>query len=366
MLGVCCAFGLAHRLPFRRLLLAAYAGSLAWLLSLALVDGVGGITDVLASQPEYLRTARGVTDVPEFLDGYVARIPLDAADHWPTHIAGHPAGMALFFVTLVRIGLGSGLAAGLVVCLFAASIAPAVLLTLRHLGAEDAGRRAAPFLVLTPAAVYLAVSADAVMAAVGAWGVLCLALAATRSLWWGVPAGLLFGALVEMSYGMPLFGLVALAVVVVTRRPVVLPVVAGFALAVVLGFAAAGFAWWEAFPVLRQRYWDGIASDRPGAYWTWANLALLAATTGPIVVASLARMRELAIPVRALVIGALAAVAIADLSQMSRAEVERIWLPFMPWLTLATAALPDRWRRPGLALQVGVALALQHLLHTSW
>ncbi len=74
-------------------------------------------------------------------------------------------------------------------------------------------------------------------------------------------------------------------------------------------------------PVLRQRYWDGIASDRPGAYWTWANLALLAATTGPIVVASLARMR-LAIPVRALVIGALAAVAIADLSQMSRAEVD--------------------------------------------
>jgi hypothetical protein len=51
---------------------------------------------------------------------------------------------------------------------------------------------------------------------------------------------------------------------------------------------------------------------------------------------------------------------------MSKGEVERIWLPFVHWLLLSTALLPERWRQSGLALQVGVALALQHLLYTSW
>ena len=45
-----------------------------------------------------------------------------------------------------------------------------MLVTVRTLGAEAAGRRAAPFLVLAPAAVFMAVSADAVFGAVVAWG----------------------------------------------------------------------------------------------------------------------------------------------------------------------------------------------------
>jgi hypothetical protein len=59
-------------------------------------------------------------------------------------------------------------------------------------------------------------------------------------------------------------------------------------------------------------------------------------------------------------------VSLADASLMSLAEVERIWLPFVPWVLLGTALLPDTWRRSGLALQVGVAFALQHLLFTGW
>ena len=46
--------------------------------------------------------------------------------------------------------------------------------------------------------------------------------------------------------------------------------------------------------------------------------------------------------------------------------MERIWLPFVPWLTLSLALLPARWRRSGLALQVVTALVVQHLLYTSW
>jgi len=366
ILGVSFAARLARTLSFGGLLGATYVASLAWLLALALVDGTAGISRVLGNPDEYLPTARQVDDVGALLRGYVARVPLDSPDHWPTHVAGHPPGMLLFFVGLVRVGLGGDLAAGLVVTCIAATVAPAVLLTLRILGAEPTARRVAPFLVLTPAAVYLAVSADAVMTAVSAWAMVLLALGATRGWWWSVPAGLLFGFLVMMSYGLVLFGIVALAMLVGlwSWRPL-LPCAAS-ALAVVVAFSVVGFTWWQAFPVLVDRYWAGIAADRPAAYWSWANLALLLATAGPLVASGCAEVRRLTRAPRALVLGAWLAVGIAAASLMSKAEVERIWLPFMPWLTIGIAALPDRWQRPGLALQIVVALLLQHLLYTSW
>jgi len=59
-------------------------------------------------------------------------------------------------------------------------------------------------------------------------------------------------------------------------------------------------------------------------------------------------------------------VLLAVASQMSKAEVERVWLPFVPWLLLSCALLPEQWRRRGLALQVGFALVVQHLLDTGW
>ncbi|GAA4378810.1 hypothetical protein GCM10023152_25820 [Agromyces bauzanensis] len=56
----------------------------------------------------------------------------------------------------------------------------------------------------------------------------------------------------------------------------------------------------------------------------------------------------------------------AALSQMSRAEVERIWLPFVPWMLLATGLLPERWRRLGLIVQVSFAIVVRTLLDTRW
>jgi hypothetical protein len=337
------------------------------------VDGPDGLSRVLGNRYEYLRTARGVGDVGTLLDTYAARIPIDADHAWPTHVAGHPPGTLLFFVALARTGLGGDLAAGVVVTALAASTAVAVLVSLRALGAEDVARRAAPFLVLTPAAVFMAVSADALIGVVMAWGLACLALA-TRRWWWAVPAGLLLGGGVMMSYGMPLMGLVALAVLVAGRSWRPLPVAAAVATGVVLAFAAAGFAWWEAFPVLRERYHDGIAQDRPQSYWWYGDLACLVVAAGPLLLPALAAAaaatasatrRAARVPL--LLVGSTAAVVVlADASGMSKGEVERIWLPFVPWLTISCALLPDRWRRWGLGLQVVAALVVQHLLYTTW
>jgi hypothetical protein len=364
---------LAARLSWRRLLAASYAGSLAWLLSLALVDGSRGLSRVLGNPYEYLRTAREVGDVGVLLDTYVSRIPYSADDNWPTHVAGHPPGTLLFFVGLVRAGLGGDLAAGVVVTVLAASTCVAVLVALRALDAEALARRAAPFLVLTPAAVFMAVSADALIGAVMAWGLACLALA-TRRLAWAVPAGLLLGYGVLMSYGMPLMGLVAVAVLVAGRSWRPLPVALVFSVAVVLAFAAAGFAWWDAYPVLRERYFDGIASDRPQSYWWYGDLACLVVSAGPLLFSGLAVAAATAVSsarrsarVALLLSGSAAlVVALADASGMSKAEVERIWLPFVPWLTISFALLPEGWRRWGLAAQVAAALVVQHLFYTAW
>ena len=69
-----------------------------------------------------------------------------------------------------------------------------------------------------------------------------------------------------------------------------------------------------------------------------------------------------------LVGGGLAAVALADLSGMSKAEVERIWLPFVPWLLLAAAALARlRRQRRWLAGQAALAIAAsQAVVATPW
>ncbi|WP_341926186.1 hypothetical protein [Nocardioides psychrotolerans] len=368
---------LAQRLPWRRLLLASYAVGLGWLLALALVDGESGVSRVLGNPYEYLETARATNDVGQMLGEYVDRIPMDSPDNWVTHVAGHPPGALLFFIGLVRVGLGGDLAAGLVVTAIAASTALAVMVTLRVLGAEAHARTAAPFLVLTPAAVFMAVSADALFAAVAAWGLAALALAATststsrgRMVAWSVVAGLLLGCCVMLSYGLPLLGVLALAVLLVARSWWPLPIAAVSALAVVLAFAVGGFAWWEAYPVLTDRYWDGIASDRPASYWMWGNLAALAFSAGPLLGAGLAVLltswRRTERTILLLAGAGFLTILLADVSQMSKSEVERIWLPFIPWMTLSLVLLPAGWRRWGLALQLVAALLLQHLLYTSW
>ncbi|WP_372735200.1 hypothetical protein [Nocardioides sp.] len=369
----------AQRLSWRRLLALSYIGSLGWLLSLALVDGSRGISRALGNPYEYLRSARAVDDVAGLLGTYVSRIPIDSVDAWPTHVAGHPPGALLFFVGLDRVGLGGDFAAGMVVTLMAASSAAAVLVTLRALGAESVARVAAPFLVLTPAAVFMAVSADGLIAAVVAWGIAALALGASapsrgRLIGWSGLAGVLLGSSVMMSYGMPLVGVLAVAVLVLAGNWRPLPIAVLTASAVVLLFAANGFSWWEAYPVLRERYYDGIAAQRPLDYWIWANLALLLVSAGPLIAAGLAAAgttvsttaRHEQRVALGLVAAGVAMVVLADLSGMSKAEVERIWLPFIPWLTISCALLPQRWRAPGLALQAGTALVVQHLLYTVW
>ncbi len=122
---------------------------------------------------------------------------------------------------------------------------------------------------------------------------------------------------------------------------------------------------------MQQRYWQGIAHDRPFRYWSWANLASVVCAIGLGSVAGLGRVFDLgAIRRRSglhlLMLAMLIAIAWADLSMLSKAETERIWLPFSVWLTAAPALLPPRSARLWLAVNVVGALLLNSLIFTHW
>jgi hypothetical protein len=370
-LGVWRGGRLAARLSWRALLVTSYGVTVAWTLALAWVDGRSGLTREIVNHNEYLPTARGIHDVPSMLHGFVDRIPVGAPGSWETHVAGHPPGALLLFVGLVSVGLGGAFASALTITLLGCTTPVAVLVTLRRLGAEDVGRRAAPFLVVAPAAIWVAVSADGVFAAVAAWGLAAVAAAATSgSRRWGLLGGLLLGCCLLLSYGLLLLAPLVVAVLLAGRSWRPFPAVVAGALVPVLLLVPFGFRLWEAYPVLSDRYWAGIAAGRPASYWFWGDLAALAICAGPAlgsgILSLVADGRRSPRVVRLTVAAAALAVVTADASRMSKGEVERIWLPFVPWLLVSTACVSPRWQRPLLGAQVTVALLVQHLVLTNW
>ncbi|MCF3133977.1 hypothetical protein [Streptomyces olivochromogenes] len=375
---------LAVRLSWRPLLAAAWGTALAWTWSLALVDGwQRGVAGRLTTRNEYLTVIGRFHDIPAALRDFTHHIVVGTPAPWPAHIAGHPPGATLTFVLLDRIGLrGGGWAAAWCITV-GATACVAVLVAVRALADEELARRAAPFLALAPAAVWMGVSADAYFAAVAAWAVALLALAVTgRSVLWAAAAGLLFGLTCYLSYGLTLFALIGAAVLILGRRRIrerpVLPVLLLAGLAVVpTVFTLAGFDWWEAYHLLVRRYYQGVGGIRPYGYWVWANLACTVLITGLATAAGLRRTGAVLLgprhdgepaPARTrlavLVTAALLALLVADLSGMSKAETERIWLPFALWLLPACTFLtrPRFW----LTAQALLALLLNHLLLTGW
>lgn len=371
---------LAQRLTWRRLLLVTWATSCSWAFALAMVDGwQRGFAGRLTAKHEYLRQVPTVTDAGQAVREFARRIPDFQPDSWITHVSGHPPGALLTFVWLDRVGLGGGAWAGLWCLLIGSSAAAAVVVAVRALTDERTARLAAPFVAVAPTAIWIAVSADGYFAGVAAWGIALLALAVRETvrkpLWAAAGSGLLLGWGVFLNYGLVLMAFPALAVLLCAadRRTALrtLGVAVGVALLMVAVFAVAGFWWFDGYIGVQQRYWQGIASDRPFQYWGWANFASVVCAIGLGSVAGVARAFDAAAirsrnGLNLLVLGALVAIIAADLSMLSKAETERIWLPFEVWLIAAPALLPLRSHRWWLGVNAAGALLLNHLILTNW
>ncbi len=366
--GVALAPVLSATLPWRRLLVAAWAGGVAWAVSLAVAPGLYGLTwplrsryDSFAVVPEVRRLG-----VAEFVRTFVDRLGA-----YPVHVEGHPPGLPVAYGALDHLGLrGPGWAAAAVIAL-GATTAVAVLVTVRVAAGESAARRAAPFLVLAPMSLFVATTGDAVYAAVTAWAVCLLALAASgrrspaATLALAGLAGAVGGLALFGTYGVALLLVLLAAAVVGPRRQWRLLAAAGAgAAAVVAAWGGAGFWWFGGFTATRHFYRLRAGDDRPYLYFLVADLVVFGVILGPAVLASLPRLRGRAL--RPLVIASAFAVLAADVSGLSKAEVERIWLPFVPWLTVAAAVLPRLESRRWLAASVGLAVVLQATVNWPW
>ncbi|HEX4245670.1 MAG TPA: hypothetical protein VHY77_08890 [Acidimicrobiales bacterium] len=360
---------------WRWLVLGTWATSLAWAMSLALIDGwergfvghTGGTTGYLAALPR-AKSASALTR--EFASHIVA-----GPGSWHITVAGDPVGALLTFFGLERIGLSGPTWASTFCVLVGTSAVAAVLITVKALSGEQMARRVAPFLAIGPVAIWIAVSGDAYFGAVAAWGLTLLSLAAARAtrfpLMTSLGAGLLLGLSIYLDYGLILMAIPAVAVLVIARNGQPLFGALIGALAVVVTFTAFGFWWLDGLSLVRQRYWSGIASNRPYAYWVWGNLASLACAIGVPAATGLRRafnwtaLRSRT-GINLLLVAFVVIIAVADLSGLSKAETERIWLPFSVWLVAAAALLPRGSHRYCLGLQAVGALLINSLLLTTW
>ncbi|MEE4023717.1 hypothetical protein V1Y59_11560 [Gordonia sp. PKS22-38] len=377
VLAVIAMPAISRRASFVVLCLVTWGWAMAWTVSLALIDGrQRGYTGRLERPDEYLAEVPGVDGIGAMLRGFSDRIVDGQPDSWTTHVSGHPPGALLTFVVLDRLGLEGGGWAGTWCIVIGTSAVAAVMITVRRLGDDGWARRCAPFLVLFPGWVWVGVSADGYFMGVAAWGVALLAIAATSRgpavICWAVGAGVLLGFCIFLSYGLVLIGAVAVAVLLAARtaRPLLWACIA--ALGVVAAFWAAGFWWLDGYHLVVDRYYQGIASDRPFSYWGWANIAATLCALGPAAAAGVGRTFRWPPGVMwrsaptLLVLGGLIAIVAADLSALSKAETERIWLPFSLWVMVSVGLLPRRHQRVWLIAQAGLALAVNHLLLTYW
>jgi hypothetical protein len=352
----------AARAPWRWVLVATFVGAAAWAVALGLTEGAVGLVRSPSSSRDYLASVPLIHDPLTFLGTFVDRI-----DTFTTHVRAHPPGMALVAWWLDRLGGGPSMFAATEI-LLGASAMPAVLIAVREVSTEDAARAVAPFLAFAPAAVTLASSGDAAFLGVGAWSVALVVLATGRRRG-RVPlaagGGLLFGVLAFLSYGLVLLAAIPLAVAARRRSVDVIGIAVVGAAPIFVAFLAAGFWWVDGLLATRVEYLQSVARTRPYHYFVVANLAAFAIGVGPAAIAALARWTRAA-DVWTLVGGALVAVGLANASGMSKAEVERIWLPFVPWVLAATAMLPPNTRRVWLALNVAAAVALEVVVTRPW
>jgi methylthioxylose transferase len=377
-------------LPWRRLLAAGWLLNLAWMCSLALVDGLQqGWIDVLLDPNEYLHDLHRISDPWTFVSTFthfIAFGPEVGGDLvWTTHVAGHPPLATLTFWLLARVGLGGGFWAGALCILVGSTASVALPATLRELGAEAAGRRLVPFVALFPGAVWMAVSADGLFAGVAVSGLALVCRGAARGrILASLTGGLLLGIAVFLSYGLILFGLIVLPAMLLTvrqrgLRSVLVPwliATCGF-VTVAAAHLALGFNWVSGLVALRIRYYQGIASQRPFSYFVYADLAAWLVSCSPLlaigVVHSTAVLgkgrtgpRTQDRIVAALALSGVLAALVADFSAMSKAETERIWLSFGVIAYSGLALLRGQRARWALATSAAWALLVNHLLNTGW
>ena len=281
----------------------------------------------------------------------------------PVHVAGHPPGLPL---VMHFLGLDTPARLAAFCIVVGAIAAPLTYGLARELLTERGARLAGLLMAISPQALMFGVTtADAVYATLGllaAWP-----LARARN----VPGTLLarvLGAVmlfVATLFAWSLLAIGAWAAILAWRRhgmrsAIELSAICGVVLLALHGAFAAltGFDPIGTVRATEEVYRLGIASIRPYWYWLFGSpvgfLLVLGIPITWLALRELARGTDEAVAI-------FAVLAIAAVMGFTKAETERIWLFFAPFVCLAAAR--GLSRRPEVLVPVAAALAAQALLH---
>jgi methylthioxylose transferase len=342
----------------------------AFSVTLAGADGWARIMDPVVHNSEYWFNLDTLPGMAETIRSWSVE---DFLLSYSVHLRGHPPGFILVLQLLEKVATVQPWMVATLIWLSIGAVAPAVMASVERLADEQTARAVAPFLVLSPYAVWMATSADAFYACLLMWGTAFIAFAMTSATWQrrvlhASVSGLLLSFALFSTYGAAMFlGVPALVVLFakntsIGRRIQVTAAAGAVALAVVFGFKVAGFWWFDGLNRTRQYYHWGTAQFRPWEYFIVGNIGALIISVGPAVVSGLSRLGRTRVWI--LVMGAAIAIVASDVSTYTKGETERIWLIFMPMLLPATASLPRP--RLWLAGQLALGLLLQAWLVTKW
>jgi hypothetical protein len=362
---------MAVRRVQRPFVFAAVLYGLALALGVSLNISRGGVHDLWAvfktgpggSLEAYQEYLPGLPALSQGVHHYVARFP-QLIPSLPIHDAGNPPG-PLVALHLLGIDTPQALAA---LCIgLGALTAPLAYDLARTLGGEERGRVAGVLTAFAPALLLWGVtSADYAFATLG----LVAACLLVRRPALPRTTGALVAA-VATFFSWLLFAIPAWAALVVLRREGprrALTLVALLALAVIAVYGALAMALgYDPIATLSATaaaYRHGISRARPYAYWVfgspsawWIGLGLPIGWTALRAAAS----RD------ACALALFAVVIVSAAVGLTKAETERIWLPFVPLACVAAAAiLPVRRLPVVLWLLVVQALAFQLLFDTVW
>lgn len=344
---------------------------LALALGVSLNIARGGVHDLWAvfktgpggSLEAYQEYLPGLSALGRGVHFYVSHFPA-LIPSLPIHVQGNPPG-PLVALALLGIRTPEALAA---LCIgLGALTAPLAYDLGRTLGGEERGRVAGLLTAFSPALLLWGVtSADYAFSSLGLLAA-CL-LVRRRAL---PRASGALAAAAATCFSWVLFAIPAWAVVLVLRREGMrrgLAVAALFAAAVV---AVYGVLWltlgYDPIATIKATsavYRHGISRIRPYAYWVfgsptawWIGLGL------PIGWSALraAGVRD------AGALALFAVIIVSALAGLTKAETERIWLPFVPLACVAASGvLPARRLPVVLWLLVAQALAIELLFDTVW
>jgi len=358
---VLCPRLLDERLTPGRVALILFAGTLALRLALAAGRGGTGEWDKVFDEArsfeapnEYLPALPTVDLGPGyFLDRFAELVP-----SMPVHVAGHPPGLPL---VMHFLGLDTPARLAAFCIVVGAIAAPLTYGLARELLEERGARLAGLLMAISPQALMFGVTtADAVYATLGLLAAWPLARASRRARLLG--AVMLF---VATLFAWSLLAIGAWAAILAWRRhglrsAIELSAICGVVLLALHGAFAAltGFDPIGTVRATEEVYRLGIASIRPYWYWLFGSpvgfLLVLGIPITWLALRELARGTDEAVAI-------FAVLAIAAVMGFTKAETERIWLFFAPFVCLAAAR--GLARRPQLLVPVAAALAAQALLH---